>query len=65
MELGNLKSTPGSVKTAKRLGRGAGSGKGKTSGKGHKGQKSRSGYKTRAYSEGGMEFHPIDLRVGI
>ncbi|MCP4632885.1 MAG: 50S ribosomal protein L15 [candidate division Zixibacteria bacterium] len=58
MDLGSLKRVPGSVKSRKRLGRGAGSGLGKTSGRGHKGQRSRSGFKTKAAGEGGqMPLH--------
>jgi large subunit ribosomal protein L15 len=41
--LSRLTPSPGSVKTAKRLGRGVGSGLGKTCGKGMKGQKARHG----------------------
>jgi large subunit ribosomal protein L15 len=41
-------------KTAKRVGRGTGSGLGKTAGKGHKGQKSRSGGGVRPGFEGGQ-----------
>jgi large subunit ribosomal protein L15 len=41
--LSHLAPSPGSVKTAKRLGRGVGSGLGKTCGKGTKGQKKRHG----------------------
>ena len=44
MDLSNLKAADGSTKTAKRIGRGQGSGRGGTSTRGHKGQKSRSGY---------------------
>ena len=47
MELHNLTPAAGSVKTAKRIGRGAGSGLGGTSTRGHKGAKSRSGYKKK------------------
>ena len=43
MKLSELKSTPGSRRDRKRIGRGIGSGTGKTSGRGQKGQKSRSG----------------------
>ena len=43
MNLHELSPAPGSVKSAYRKGRGAGSGNGKTAGKGHKGQKARSG----------------------
>eukprot|EP00924_Labyrinthula_sp_SR-Ha-C_P003081 maker-scaffold_50-snap-gene-1.2-mRNA-1 protein AED:0.02 eAED:0.02 QI:99/1/1/1/1/1/2/32/274 len=41
--LANIQANPKSMKKAKRVGRGIGSGKGKTAGKGHKGQKSRQG----------------------
>ncbi len=61
MRLGNIKATPGSTKSKKRVGRGAGSGKGKTSGKGHKGQRSRSGFNARAYHEGGQM--PLQRRI--
>jgi large subunit ribosomal protein L15 len=53
MNLGTLKSAPGSSKNRKRLGRGNASGTGKTSGRGHKGYHSRSGSKHRAWVEGG------------
>lgn len=43
-----------SRKTAKRVGRGTGSGLGKTAGKGHKGQKARSGGGVRPGFEGGQ-----------
>lgn len=61
MELGKLKSSPGSTRKRKRIGRGPGSGHGKTSTKGHKGQKSRSGYKSKPYSEGGQM--PLSRRL--
>lgn len=52
MSPNNLKK---STKTsAKRLGRGLGSGKGKTAGRGTKGQKSRSGYNIPRRFEGGQ-----------
>ena len=54
MNLSNLKPTPGSTHSKKRLGRGVGSGTGKTSGKGHKGQNARSGGGTRPGFEGGQ-----------
>ena len=54
MELYNLKPAEGSVKTAKRIGRGAGSGLGGTSTRGHKGAKSRSGYSKKIGFEGGQ-----------
>jgi large subunit ribosomal protein L15 len=41
-------------KTAKRVGRGIGSGNGKTSGRGHKGQKARTGGGVRRGFEGGQ-----------
>ena len=54
MELHNLKPTPGSTHSKKRVGRGIGSGTGKTAGTGHKGQNSRSGRGTRLGFEGGQ-----------
>ena len=54
MNLSNLKPTPGSTHSRKRLGRGIGSGTGKTAGSGHKGQNSRSGGGTRPGFEGGQ-----------
>ena len=54
MNLHELSPAPGSVKSAYRKGRGAGSGNGKTAGKGHKGQKARSGGGTRIGFEGGQ-----------
>jgi large subunit ribosomal protein L15 len=56
--LHNLKPARGSVRSAKRVGRGPGSGVGKTSGRGEKGQKSRSGYSRKSGFEGGqMPLH--------
>ncbi len=54
MQLHNLKPTPGSTHSKKRVGRGTGSGTGKTAGTGHKGQNSRSGGGTRLGFEGGQ-----------
>lgn len=54
MELNNLTPAAGSVKTAKRVGRGAGSGLGGTSTRGHKGAQSRSGYSKKIGFEGGQ-----------
>ena len=54
MKLSELKSAPGSRKSRKRVGRGAGSGTGKTSGRGQKGQKSRSGGNPHPWFEGGQ-----------
>jgi len=61
MELNNLTPAAGSVKTAKRVGRGAGSGLGGTSTRGHKGAKARSGYKRKIGFEGGQM--PLQRRV--
>lgn len=61
MKLHELTPAPGSVKEAKRKGRGAGSGNGKTAGKGHKGQKARSGGGVRPGFEGGQM--PLQRRV--
>lgn len=58
MRLHDLKPAPGARKTARRVGRGPGSGKGKTSGRGMNGQKSRSGYSSKRGFEGGqMPLH--------
>jgi large subunit ribosomal protein L15 len=61
VSLGSLKPAKGSTQTAKRLGRGPGSGTGKTAGKGHKGQKARSGGHVRPGFEGGQM--PLIRRV--
>ncbi|MDO4948575.1 MAG: 50S ribosomal protein L15 [Bacteroidales bacterium] len=61
MDLSNLKPAEGSVKTRKRVGRGAGSGLGGTSTRGHKGAKSRSGYKKKVGFEGGQM--PLQRRL--
>lgn len=54
MELNTLSPTPGSKSSAKRRGRGIGSGLGKTAGRGHKGLKARTGGKVAAGFEGGQ-----------
>ena len=54
MELNNLTPAAGSVKTCKRIGRGAGSGLGGTSTRGSKGAQSRSGYSKKIGFEGGQ-----------
>ena len=54
MDFSNLKPAAGSVKSSKRIGRGAGSGKGGSSTRGHKGAKSRSGYSKKVGFEGGQ-----------
>ena len=61
MRLNELSPAPGSKPTAKRVGRGIGSGLGKTGGRGHKGQKSRSGGKVAPGFEGGQM--PIHRRL--
>lgn len=61
MNLSNLKPAEGSVKTRKRVGRGAGSGLGGTSARGNKGAKQRSGYKKKIGFEGGQM--PIQRRL--
>lgn len=61
MELNNLNPAVGSVKSRKRIGRGAGSGLGGTSTRGHKGAKSRSGYSKKIGFEGGQM--PIQRRL--
>ena len=54
MKLNTLSPADGAKPTAKRVGRGIGSGLGKTCGRGHKGQKSRSGGTVRPGFEGGQ-----------
>lgn len=54
MRINDLHNAEGSKTSAKRLGRGTGSGLGKTSGKGQKGQNSRSGGGVRIGFEGGQ-----------
>jgi large subunit ribosomal protein L15 len=54
MKLHELKTTPGSRRPRKRVGRGMGSGMGKTSTAGHKGQMARSGHKHKPGFEGGQ-----------
>ncbi len=61
MKLHNLKPAEGSVKKAKRIGRGEASGKGGTSTKGNKGGQSRAGYKSKMAHEGGQM--PIQRRI--
>ena len=61
MKLHDLSAVPGSTQTARRIGRGHGSGWGKTSGKGHKGQKARAGRGFRAGFEGGQM--PLQRRL--
>lgn len=54
MRLNTLSPAPGAKHSAKRVGRGIGSGLGKTGGRGHKGQKARSGGRVRPGFEGGQ-----------
>ena len=61
MRLNTLSPAPGARKSAKRVGRGIGSGYGKTAGRGHKGQKSRSGGSVRPGFEGGQM--PLQKRL--
>jgi large subunit ribosomal protein L15 len=61
MRLNNLKPAAGSKPSAKRVGRGIGSGLGKTCGRGHKGQKSRSGGFHKVGFEGGQM--PLQRRL--
>ena len=61
MYLNSLKPADGSKKTAKRVGRGIGSGTGKTCGRGHKGQKSRTGGTIMVGFEGGQM--PLQKRL--
>ena len=61
MRLNDLHPAEGSRPSAKRVGRGIGSGLGKTGGRGHKGQKSRSGGSVKPGFEGGQM--PLQRRV--
>mgnify|MGYP002676822707 FL=1 len=61
MRLNDLSPAAGSVKAAKRKGRGIGTGNGKTGGRGHKGQNARSGGGVRPGFEGGQM--PLHLRL--
>jgi large subunit ribosomal protein L15 len=61
MRLNTIKPAEGSKTTAKRVGRGIGSGFGKTCGRGHKGQKSRSGGGSIIGFEGGQM--PLQRRL--
>ncbi|AWL10908.1 50S ribosomal protein L15 [Saliniradius amylolyticus] len=61
MRLNTIAPAPGAKNTAKRVGRGIGSGLGKTGGRGHKGQKSRSGGTVKPGFEGGQM--PIQRRL--
>ena len=61
MRLNTLRPSAGSRSTAKRVGRGIGSGSGKTCGRGHKGQKSRSGGFHKVGFEGGQM--PLQRRL--
>jgi len=60
MNLCDLRPAVGSRKTARRIGRGIGSGQGKTAGKGHKGQKARAGGVRPGFEGGQM---PLQRRV--
>lgn len=61
MRLNTIKPGVGSKSTAKRVGRGMGSGLGKTCGRGHKGQKSRAGGFHKVGFEGGQM--PLQRRL--
>lgn len=61
MNVNDLTPAAGSTQTAKRKGRGPGTGNGKTAGRGHGGQKSRSGGGVRIGFEGGQM--PLARRV--
>ena len=61
MKLNTLKPAEGSNPSARRVGRGIGSGFGKTAGRGHKGQKSRAGGFHKVGFEGGKM--PIQRRL--
>ena len=60
MKLNQIADNAGATGTAKRLGRGIGSGKGKTGGRGVKGQKSRTGVAIKGFEGGQM---PLNRRL--
>jgi large subunit ribosomal protein L15 len=60
-KLSDLRRPEGAHRSAKRVGRGPGSGLGKTSGRGHKGHKARTGGNTRPGFEGGQM--PLQRRL--
>ena len=57
MKLNEIGGNEGARHSAKRRGRGIGSGLGKTGGRGHKGQKSRSGVAVKGFEGGQMPIH--------
>jgi large subunit ribosomal protein L15 len=57
VKLNELKSSEGSHRRQRRIGRGQGSGRGSTAGKGNNGHKARSGSGTKPYFEGGQTPH--------
>lgn len=61
MRLNTISPAPGSKSSAKRVGRGIGSGLGKTGGRGHKGLKARSGGTVAPGFEGGQQ--PLHRRL--
>lgn len=61
MRLNSIAPAPGSRPSAKRVGRGIGSGLGKTAGRGHKGQKARAGGYHKVGFEGGQM--PLQRRL--
>jgi large subunit ribosomal protein L15 len=66
LSLSTLSPGKANMKTAKRIGRGNGSGWGRTAGKGEKGQKARSGGKIPAWFQGGsLPFYRKIPKVGF
>src|SRR3569832_2418753 len=66
MRLNTIKPAPGAKQSAKRRGRGIGSGLGKTSGRGHKGQTARAGGFHKVGFEGGqMPLQRRQPKVGF
>ena len=61
LKLNELRPSPNSRQTRKRVGRGASAGQGKTCGRGHKGQLSRSGGSVAVGFEGGQL--PLQQRI--
>jgi large subunit ribosomal protein L15 len=65
LALNTLHNVPGARKTAKRIGRGPGSGKGKTSTKGHKGMKARRRSRRVVYEGGQMPLFKLIPKRGF
>ena len=65
MRLNTLSPAAGAKTTAKRVGRGIGSGLGKTGGRGHKGQKSRSGGSSSRFRRWSNAFETTFTKIWL